>query len=396
MKRFALRVLLVALFLVAVISVIGYARGYRFNLQDKIVSPTGILAISSSPKAAKVFVNGNLRGVTDLNLTLAPGNYTVEIQKDGFTNYKKTLNLKGEIVETIDPILFPVNPSLNPLTNLGVVKAIQVDQTNNVIVLSQSATEKDGIYIFDSGNRAITLFPTLRILALKSSFPLNPDFSDAQVTFSDDYEQAIFDFPLEDGSMVSYLISLGATEQSPTDVTQSKEALVEAWELERQKETQKLLEALPKEIRKIASDSFNVIGFAPDRTKILYRAARDVHLPLVINPPLIASNQSAEERNLKENSVYVYDKKEDKNFQVGDDKVLDSDIRWYSDSKRLAYRKERHISITHYDGENEQIVYSGPLERNFFAVNGSGRLVVLANLNPQFNKFPDLYLVGIR
>ncbi len=395
-QRFALRVLFVTAFIAIVIGVIAYARGYRFNLRDKIVSSTGILAISSSPKAARVYVNENLKGVTDLNLTLPPGTYTVEIQKDGFTSYKKTLVLKGELVETIDPILFPVNPSLNPLTNLGVIKAVQVDQSNNVIVLSQSAQEKDGIYIFDSGSRAINLFPTLKTLALKTGFPFELDFSTAEVIFSDDYEEAIFDFPLEDGTTASFLLSLNAENQSPLDVTLSKEALVTAWEQARHEETSKLIEALPKEIRKVASDSFSVISFSSDQTKLLYRASKDISLPLVIDPPLIASNQTKEERSLAKDSVYVYDKKEDKNFQVGDSKLLDVNVLWYSDSKRLVLRKDKRIAISHYDGENEQIVYSGPLESDFFAVNSNGRLVILANLNPQSNKFPDLYLVGIR
>ena len=154
---------------------------------------------------------------------------------------------------------------------------------------------------------------------------------------------------------------------------------------------------LPTEqIRKVASDSFNIVSFSPDQTKFLYRASIDARLPLVIDPPLIASNQTKEERNLAKGSIYVYDKKEDKNFQIGDSKVLDVNVLWYSDSKRVVLRKDRRLAINHYDGENEQIVYSGPLESGFFAVNSNGRLVILANLNPQSNKFPDLYLIGIR
>ena len=67
--------------------VIAYARGYRFDFKDKKISSTGILAISSSPKAAKVFINKHLKGVTDLNVTLHPGNYDIEIIKDGYISY---------------------------------------------------------------------------------------------------------------------------------------------------------------------------------------------------------------------------------------------------------------------------------------------------------------------
>jgi hypothetical protein len=49
-----------------------------------------------------------------------------------------------------------------------------------------------------------------------------------------------------------------------------------------------------------------------------------------------------------------------------------------------------------YDNSNRQAVYSGPFEANFFTTTSDGKIIVLANLNPEGNKLPDLYLVGIR
>ena len=307
---FSLRVFLALLFLAVVLGLIAIARGYRLDFTKKSLSSTGILAISSSPKAAKIYINGDLRGVTDLNVALSPGTYSVEIKKDGFTSYNEKITLKGELVETVDPILFPVTPSLSPITNLGVTRAIPVDQSDNLILfVDNEDAEKDGIYLFEAGRKTLTFFPPVKTLILKSKLPLDVDFQKTTVYFSYDYKQAIFDFELADGSLISYLLSLDAENQEPFDVTASKDTLIDAWQSERTKETQKLVEVLPKEIRKIATSSFEVVSFTPDQTKLLYKAKKDVKLPLVINPPLIAANQAPEERVIKKNNLYVYDKR---------------------------------------------------------------------------------------
>jgi hypothetical protein len=92
----------------------------------------------------------------------------------------------------------------------------------------------------------------------------------------------------------------------------------------------------------------------------------------------------------------VYDRKEDKNFVIANTDTNIKDIYWYTDSKRLVFREPQTISISLYDGQHKQVVYSGPIEESFVAVAPSGKILVLANLNPRSNKFPDLYQVGIR
>lgn len=397
LKSFLVRFFFIALFIALIVGVIAFARGYRLDLQKKSFSPTGILAVISSPKAAKVYLNGEFKGVTDLNMTLPPGNYKVEVQKEGYTSYSTTIDIKGELVETIDPTLFPTNPSLTPLTNLGIVKAIQIDQSDRIILFADNnSEEKDGIYLFDSNNRPLSFFPPLKTIILKNKLPSGVDLSKTTISFSVDFKQAIFDFYLADNTSISYLFTLDAENQELFDVTNSKKALIQAWEKEKKDEAIKILESFPKEIQKIASDSFDVISFSPNQTKILYKSISNQNLPLIIDPPLIASNQTKEERSIKKKSVYVYDLKEDKNFLIDGENFKAGAIQWYSDSKHFVLRDDKQISLINYDGKNKQAVYSGPIEENFFAVNSAGEVLILANLNPQLNKLPDLYQVGIR
>lgn len=375
------RLLFFLIFIGILVAVIAYARGYRFDIEKRSVSPTGIIAATSNPKAAKIYINGELKGVTDTNLTLPPDNYSVEIKKEGYTSWSKKINLKGELVINIDPVLFPINPSLSPLTNLGIMKAFPTEDGDKIVVVASGTA-----YLFDAGKKTLPFFPPLNKIVDLSLLPNIIDIKNVKIVFSPDQKQAIFEL---DNS--SYLLSLNEINLNPLDVTTSKEALIDAWQTEKNKNFSKILETFPKEFDKIASSSFEIISFSPNETKVLYKASDNVNLPLMISPPLISTNQTPEDRSLTAGKAYVYDRKEDKNFLL-----TGSAIKWYSDSEHFVVEEEKKISIIDYDNTNKQTIYSGPFESSFFNTTNDGKIVVLINLNSQVNELPDLYLVGIR
>jgi hypothetical protein len=415
-RSIVIRLVFVALFFLVLVSVIAYARGYRLDPRNKSITPTGILATSSAPKAAKVYINGALKGVTDLNLTLPPGEYTVEMKKEGYTDWKKTIKLQGEIVMSLEGLLFPKNPSLSPLTNLGLSKVIPVGQTERLILISENDDIlQDGLYIFEANSRPLSLLPPLKRLFLKSVLPVGTVLKDAAVTFSHDYQQAIFEFVLNDAP-VAYLVPLNDDDVQPFDVTTSKDAVLAVWQEEKNEEVRTILEALPKQLVKIASDSMKLVAVSPDETKIMYQATEEITLPRIINPPLIGANQTLEQRTIQPDKLYVYDRKEDKNFEIKDvntppeeedaaeeeqaEELLNADplqsVVWYPDSRHFIIKGQREIVVIDYDGDNKRTIYSGPFEKSFFSITPDGRLLILTNLNPQFNQSPDLYAVGIR
>ena len=379
------RLLFFLFFVVVLASVIAYARGYRFDIEKRLVKSTGIISATSNPKAAKIFINGELKGVTDTNLTLPPENYLVEIKKEGYTSWSKKINLKGELVVNIDPVLFPVNPSLSPLTNLGIIKAVASDDGDKIVLIASGSA-----YLFDAGKKTLPFFPPLNKIVDLSLLPNIIDYKNIKVSFSPDQKQVIFASP-DVKSEQSYLLSLDENNLNPLEVTLSKEALIQAWQNEKNKNNAKILETFPKDFDKIASASFEVVSFSPNETKVLYKAKESVELPLMIKPPLISTNQTPEERSVIKEKVYVYDRKEDKNFQL-----LSPNLKWYFDSRHFVVEEEKKISIVDYDNTNKQTIYSGPFESFFFNATNDGKIVVLINLNSQINELPDLYLVGIR
>ncbi len=406
------RLIIFAVFVGIFFLIVAYARGYRLDFTKQTVSSTGIIAVTSNPKAAKIFINGELAGATDTSLTMPPGRYTIEVKKDGYMPWKRELTLKGELVMAADALLFPLNPSLTPLTNLGVGKIIPIDQTGKLLLFSETGNEeKDGIYVFDQNKKPFSLFPPLKLLILKKNLPPNVELLQSRVTFSPDFKEGIFEFVEGETTVVAYDFGFEEEVKEPFDVTTSMVSLVAAWDEERQQEALKILETLHREIRPVASDSFNIISFAPDKTKFMYEVTKPVALPLVIKPALISANQEREERDLEPGKLYIYDIKEDKNFRLniqdedfgGEDdtehlwrKNIERYIMWYPDSRHIALNENAQISIMDYDNTNRQVVYSGPHEQHFLDITTDGKLLILANLNPQTNKSPDIYAVGIK
>ncbi|PIN79742.1 hypothetical protein COV16_02610, partial [Candidatus Woesearchaeota archaeon CG10_big_fil_rev_8_21_14_0_10_34_8] len=83
---------------------------------------------------------------------------------------------------------------------------------------------------------------------------------DSDVVFSPDYKEGIFEFKKDNRVLVAYDMSFDAEVTSPFDVTTSMDSLITAWQEERDQEAIKILEALPKDLRPIASDSFHIIS----------------------------------------------------------------------------------------------------------------------------------------
>src|SRR4030065_1413993 len=75
------------------------ASGYRFDFTNGSLRPTGLLVASSLPNQATILVNGKaLKSKTATTLSLTPGEYQVEIKKDGFSSWQKKLLIEKELV----------------------------------------------------------------------------------------------------------------------------------------------------------------------------------------------------------------------------------------------------------------------------------------------------------
>lgn len=392
-KKYLYSLFTLILFTITLVSVILYSRGYRISIKEKALLQSGIFAISSYPKATKVYINGTLKGVTDLNLTLPAGEYTLTFKKEGYREVSKTYKLLPELVISTDTFLVPQNPSLTPLTTVGVSRIFDLRNDTDLILFSEkSPTSSAMMYRYNFSN-----FPFGVGKDIQPLFNENNELNALDINTINIQESPNGDQLLLTQKQKTYLIDTTTINKNLIVVDKTKRNIEAVWQKISEENTRKILETYPKEFEKVASRSAINLIFSPDKTKLLYLAKNDDAIPLTITPSLPQTTQLPETRTIKSGNWYVFDKKEDKNYALNLPKTA-INTRWYTDSRRIVFIDSANKTITSklYDGSEEQIIYSGPFLNNFFTVSPDGNLIVLLNLNPANNSLPDLYKVGIR
>lgn len=386
-------------------TIIAYGRGYRLNINKGDFRSTGLISATSDPIGAQVYVDDILKSATNNSFNINPGWYAVTIAKEGYMSWQKQIRVQGEIVSRADAYLFPTNPSLSPLTTLGIKQPIlSPDGTKIAYIipldhLENGLAKKAGLWIYE-----LSEGPLGRNRDPIQIAPITPgfDIEKATLRWSPDSTQIL----LEAGTNAR-LYELERTD-TYEDISPTRTSLVTDWELERQSKELQQLEVFPQPIVDMATTSARILSLSPDETKILYEATTAATIPQVINPPLIGTNPTRERRDLVAGNIYVYDSKEDKNYLILNKSelpvptpsgfsLLTSFIHWFPTSRHLLLTLGNKIDVMEFDRTNWVTIYAGPFEEQFIAPwsNGS-RIVILTNLNPGVSSLPNLYTVNLR
>lgn len=426
---------------------IQYAKG-NIRLTDKgVVQDTGLLAANSFPTGAQVFINGELATATDDTLYLEPGSYNIEIKKDGFSPWRKTMQLRKELVTQTNAQLFPIAPSLIPLTFTGAKNISPSPDGEKIVFYSASASTdmKNGLYVLELNDSVLSFNKQAKqILTDKSRIF---DFSNSQFVWSPDSTQLIIINPLKD---VIVEIDKKIDVTTLPNVGKQKQQILSEWQEEMYLRERQFLAKFPKEIINIATQSAKNVYISPDKKRLLYTATKEMNLPENLVPPIPSTNTQMEMRQLSPENIYVYDREEDKNFLVGkensstntldggmvkhllaidlfdkkaqtleaspgafislqgktDDETVDNfaryhtslythGLQWFTDSKHLININENKIHIKEYDNSNETTIYSGPFEDSFVYPwpNGS-KLVINTSFSPE--TAPNLYAIELK
>ena len=119
--------LMAVLFLVVAPATVMYCLGWRLDLKAKKIIQPGMVYLKAAPKTAEVYIDGIFQRKTDfffgslLMENLLPKNYHIEIKKEGFHVWEKTLPVeKRKVTEAKSIILIPENPSVSLISkNVG-------------------------------------------------------------------------------------------------------------------------------------------------------------------------------------------------------------------------------------------------------------------------------------
>ncbi len=374
--------------LAAAVAVIAYGRGYRLDLKKSTLRPTGLISTASDPIGAQVFVDNILKTATNNSFGIDPGFYTVRISKEGYIPWEKQIRVQGEVVSQASAFLFPTNPSLSPITTLGIMHPTLSPDGTKVAYMIPAPAGRAGLWYYELSEGPLGRNRDPIQIDQNSTF----DFKNARITWAPDTTQLLVNNSL-------YTL---AKPNTYTDVTLTKKALLSDWEATQAETDLQKLAAFKQPIINIATSSAKIISFSPDETKILYEATAAATIPQVIVPPLIGTNSTQEDRNIKPGKLYVYDSHEDKNFFLLDKKELEknpafSQLHWFPTSRHLLLTANAKIDVMEYDRTNWVTIYSGPFVDDFVApwTNGS-RIIILTNLNGDATTLPNLYTVNLR
>ncbi len=97
-----------SIFIVGAPLLVLYTAGYRLNLTNLRVQQTGVIAISSTPRGASVFLDGVDTGAKTPYVLqrLSPGNYTVTLVRDGYRPWEQRVDVRSGETTYITTTLF--------------------------------------------------------------------------------------------------------------------------------------------------------------------------------------------------------------------------------------------------------------------------------------------------
>lgn len=393
MSRQLITYIAVFLFLaIGTIAVILYGTGYRLNIgKGKLgLSETGLLVAKSQPDGASILINGHLTTATDNTIDLAPGEYKIRIVKDGYSSWEKTIKIQKEVVAKIDALLFSTTPKLESITDSGVGNPV-MDPSNTQIAFTvdNQSLKKSGVYVLDVSTRPIL---TLQSASTQIADNTIDNFSKTSLSWSPDGKEILATISAEQ-SKTTYLLEASGFNQNPKDITETLTSINASWKKQKEDKEISRIDGLKPKLKQLIAQNFAIVSWSPDETKILYTASQSATLPLVIEPPLLGADATPDQKEIKKDSIYVYDISEDKNYKISDGLLS---LSWFPDSKHLIFVDNRQVNIVEYDGGNKTTVYAGPfIDSYVFPWPDGSRLVVLTNLGNS-NISPNLYTVGLK
>lgn len=422
-KRLLINIFTAVFLISGTMVAIKFAKGYRPNLQDKSLQGTGLLSLTSYPKSARVIINDKLTTVTDDKLYLAPGNYKITIEKDGFHSWTKELPIKAELVTSTDARLFPIITATSPLSFYQVKTAsLNPDSTKIAYTLNNSPqSTSNGLYVHSITSNL------LGSSNLQIAENINKDFSEALLIWSPDSSQILAVFTektkLTEKITAAYLLSTKEKNSNILpDATIRLPLIISQWQDQYAKINLPTLNLFPAYISDILTSSSQNVYFSPDKEKVIYTMKTNKSLPTnEIGSSLPNINSTTENRSLEKGQTYVFDLKEGTNYKLNmatksaeiakelivaatstpsaslndlrqlksqTESYYSTNFVWYSNSRQIVIMNENGLNLVDYDGQNLVNINSTLPLKNFAIPSLDGtKLIVLTNINQK----PDNY-----
>lgn len=171
-------IIFLSIFVIGAPTIVFYTAGYRLNFTTLRVQQTGVIALSSIPKGAMVFLNE----ISTNNKTpyviqrLSPGDYTISMSKEGYKPWEQRVSVNSGATTYVTGVLFADSTPelLLPLEAI----AVAGDRSGRFInILTKNLSEEDSQYIvrFDTVTQISRTLATVH--GSYTSLKLSPDES---------------------------------------------------------------------------------------------------------------------------------------------------------------------------------------------------------------------------
>lgn len=360
-----------------------YTSGYRLekSLNNTIdVTKTGMISAKSFPEGASVYLNGKLETATNDTVSgIEPGSHKLKINKKGFVEWTKEIEVFPELVTDITAVLVSESPRLEPLTNTG-AKSPSISPSLNKLAYFSSDDEKPGIWVIPlSGPGGISLFRSNPTIAIQDT--RFTKYSDGtNIEWGPEENQLL----VEGANEVFYLVDL---EINTAETTGSPQLVRETWNKTLLKKKTDFVEKLEIDdnIKNLAISDEAI--WSPDEKKIFFS--------------VVSGDKTQYKVYNFEKPLPIGEKVETLVFETNtaDPQPIFS---WYSDSFHLIMvegdienTKEGTLSLIRIDGTNKAEIYNNTLySDNVFSTPGGDKVIILTSFKSSDRT--DLYTVSIR
>ncbi|MFA4818959.1 MAG: PEGA domain-containing protein [Patescibacteria group bacterium] len=140
-----------AVFFIATTTLILYLQGWRYNADLRKIVRTGAIMIDTEPTDVRVYLNNKLNSATAPNTvgSLAPQNYDVRLEADGYQTWRKQLSVKPSTVTFTGPLHLWPNQAEGNIIVLGKIKLSELSPNRENLLYNIESGLNAGLWVIN-------------------------------------------------------------------------------------------------------------------------------------------------------------------------------------------------------------------------------------------------------
>ncbi len=193
--------------LIATIVLLYQAYGFGLDRKGEIIQ-NGLVFVSSQPDGARIYLNTKgERDTTNTKLQIPGGTYKLELQREGYHSWERTINLEGGSVEHFDyPLLFPASLRQTQIKAYPAAPSLATASPDRRWILVQQPGSQLNFDMYDVSNpRQVAARTT--VVALPAAVVTQPRAAGGtwrMVEWSNDNRRVVLEHTFADG--IEYIL----------------------------------------------------------------------------------------------------------------------------------------------------------------------------------------------